>query len=91
MKNDLMNRMEEYLQKLSFRDREIIKMRYGIGTGYTYSRTEIARIFKVTVGKIRYRECKAINKLNSIDGFAELCEELENPPTPGGSGRPGTR
>lgn len=55
--------LENVLLTLCFREREIIKLRYGIGTGYTYTVEEVARIFKVTSDRLRLIEAKAIRKL----------------------------
>ena len=38
---------------LTYREREIIKLRYGIGDGYTYTLEEVGRIFKVTRERVR--------------------------------------
>ena len=59
----LKNRIEQILKTLSYREREIIKLRYGIGDGYTYTLEEVGRIFKVTRERVRQVEAKAIRKL----------------------------
>ena len=48
---------------LTYREREILKLRYGIGDGYTYTLEEVGRIFKVTRERVRQVESKAIRKL----------------------------
>jgi len=55
--------MEDVLKTLTYREREIIKLRYGIGDGYTYTLEEVGRIFKVTRERVRQVEAKAIRKL----------------------------
>ena len=50
------------LSKLSFREREIIGMRYGLD-GYIYTLEEVARKFKVTRERIRQIEGHALRKL----------------------------
>jgi RNA polymerase primary sigma factor len=73
----LKEKIETVLQTLSFREREIIKLRYGIGTGYTYTLEEVGRIFKVTRERVRQIEAKAIRKLQhpirsrKLEGFLE--------------------
>ncbi len=73
----LREKLESVLQTLSFREREIIKLRYGIGTGYTYTLEEVGRIFKVTRERVRQIEAKAIRKLQhpirsrKLEGFLE--------------------
>jgi RNA polymerase primary sigma factor len=59
----LKNRIEQVLRTLTYREREIIKLRYGIGDGYTYTLEEVGRIFKVTRERVRQVEAKAIRKL----------------------------
>ncbi|MBI3268527.1 MAG: RNA polymerase sigma factor RpoD [Planctomycetes bacterium] len=71
----LKEKIESVLQTLSFREREIIKLRYGIGTGYTYTLEEVGRIFKVTRERVRQIEAKAVKKLQhpirsrKLEGF----------------------
>ena len=71
----LKDRIEEVLKTLTYREREIIKLRYGIGDGYTYTLEEVGRIFKVTRERVRQVEAKAIRKLQhpvrarKLEGF----------------------
>jgi RNA polymerase primary sigma factor len=81
----LRQRIEQVLKTLTYREREIIKLRYGIGDGYTYTLEEVGRIFKVTRERVRQVEAKAIRKLQHpvrsrklagfLDGTVE--EEME--------------
>lgn len=57
---------EKWAPKLSFREREIIKLRYGIGTGYTYTLEEVGRIFKITRERVRQIETRAFNKIQRL-------------------------
>jgi len=59
----LRGRIDAVLKTLTYREREIIKLRYGIGDGYTYTLEEVGRIFKVTRERVRQVEAKAIRKL----------------------------
>jgi len=59
----LRDRIEQVLKTLTYREREIIKLRYGIGDGHTYTLEEVGRIFKVTRERVRQVEAKAIRKL----------------------------
>ncbi len=73
----LKDKIEKVLQTLTFREREIIKLRYGIGDGYTYTLEEVGRIFKVTRERVRQIEAKAVRKLQhpvrarKLEGFLE--------------------
>jgi len=59
----LKEKMGELLQTLTFREREIIRLRYGLGDGYTYTLEEVGRIFHVTRERVRQIEAKAVRKL----------------------------
>ncbi len=59
----LRNRIAKVLKTLSYREREIIKLRYGLGDGYSYTLEEVGHIFKVTRERIRQIEAKAVRKL----------------------------
>jgi len=50
------------LPKMTYREREIIKLRYGLGDGYFYTREEVGRIFKVTRERVRQVELKGLAK-----------------------------
>ncbi len=73
----LKERIDVVLKTLSYREREIIKLRYGIGDGYTYTLEEVGRIFKVTRERVRQVEAKAIKKLQhpvrsrKLEGFLD--------------------
>ncbi len=73
----LKERIDHVLKTLTYREREIIKLRYGIGDGYTYTLEEVGRIFKVTRERVRQVEAKAIRKLQhpvrsrKLEGFLD--------------------
>ncbi len=70
-------RIDVVLKTLSYREREIIRLRYGIGDGYTYTLEEVGRIFKVTRERVRQVEAKAIKKMQhpirsrKLEGFLD--------------------
>ncbi len=59
----LKDKIDQLLKTLTYREREIIKLRYGLGDGYTYTLEEVGRIFKVTRERVRQIEAKAVRKL----------------------------
>ena len=59
----LRDKIEGLLKTLTYREREIIRLRYGLGDGYTYTLEEVGRIFKVTRERVRQIEAKAVKKL----------------------------
>jgi len=73
----LRNRISAVLKTLSYREREIIKLRYGLGDGYSYTLEEVGHIFKVTRERIRQIEAKAVRKLQQPSRSAELVGFLD--------------
>jgi RNA polymerase primary sigma factor len=73
----LREKIEALLKTLTYREREIIRLRYGLGDGYTYTLEEVGRIFKVTRERVRQIEAKAVKKLQhpvrsqQLEGFLE--------------------
>jgi RNA polymerase primary sigma factor len=73
----LKGEIDQILDTLTYREREIIKLRYGLGDGYTYTLEEVGKIFKVTRERVRQIEAKAIRKLQhprrsrKLEGFVE--------------------
>jgi RNA polymerase primary sigma factor len=71
----LREKIEALLKTLTYREREIIRLRYGLGDGYTYTLEEVGRIFKVTRERVRQIEAKAVRKLQhpvrsqKLEGF----------------------
>ncbi|ODA31266.1 sigma-70 family RNA polymerase sigma factor [Planctopirus hydrillae] len=83
----LRDKIDIVLRSLTYREREIIRLRYGLGDGYSYTLEETGRIFKVTRERIRQIESKALKKLqhhtraHHLQGFVE--DLLPNPAAPG--------
>ncbi len=59
----LKRRVIDALQGLNYREREIIKLRYGLADGYSYTLEEVGKIFSVTRERVRQIEAKAVRKL----------------------------
>ena len=72
MQEMLRDKIEVVLRSLTYREREIIKLRYGLGDGYSYTLEETGRIFKVTRERIRQIESKALRKLQHETRAAHL-------------------
>jgi RNA polymerase primary sigma factor len=68
----LRERITNLLKTLSYREREVIKLRYGLGDGYTYTLEEVGHIFKLTRERIRQIEAKATKKLQQPSRSREL-------------------
>ncbi len=73
----LREKIEGLLKTLTYREREIIRLRYGLGDGYTYTLEEVGRIFKVTRERVRQIEAKAVRKLQHPVRSQQLAGFLE--------------
>jgi RNA polymerase primary sigma factor len=73
----LHGRIGKLLERLSYREREIIKLRFGLGDGYNYTLSEVAYIFQVTRERIRQIEERALRRLRDPSCSAELVEFLD--------------
>ena len=73
----LRDKIDDLLKTLTYREREIIRLRYGLGDGYTYTLEEVGRIFRVTRERVRQIEAKAVRKLqnpvrsSALEGFVQ--------------------
>jgi RNA polymerase primary sigma factor len=59
----LREQIQEAMQTLNYREREILKLRYGLADGYAYTLEEVGKIFQVTRERVRQIESKAVKKL----------------------------
>jgi RNA polymerase primary sigma factor len=59
----LKTRIDEAMQSLNYREREILRLRYGLMDGYAYTLEEVGKIFSVTRERVRQIETKAVRKL----------------------------
>ena len=73
----LRQKIDSLLKTLTYREREIIRLRYGLGDGYTYTLEEVGRIFKVTRERVRQIEAKAVKKLQHPVRSQQLVGFLE--------------
>jgi RNA polymerase primary sigma factor len=75
-------RLEEVMTELTYREREILRLRYGLADGYTYTLEEVGKIFSVTRERVRQIESKAVRKLQSpyrsraLTGFLDGVEPI---------------
>ncbi|TWU49735.1 RNA polymerase sigma factor RpoD/SigA [Rubripirellula reticaptiva] len=59
----LKTQIDRAMETLNYREREILRLRYGLADGYTYTLEEVGRIFQVTRERVRQIESKAVRKL----------------------------
>lgn len=84
----LKQQIENALQILNHREREILRLRYGLVDGYAYTLEEVGQIFSVTRERVRQIESKAVRKLqqpyrcrslmNFVEGFDTSAPTAEN-------------
>jgi RNA polymerase primary sigma factor len=60
------------LDGLSYREREIIRLRFGLADGYSYTLEEVGSLFDVTRERVRQIEAKAVEKLREPGLHARL-------------------
>ena len=79
-KETLKRRIADALESLNYREREIIRLRYGLTDGYTYTLEEVGKIFSVTRERVRQIEAKAVRKLQHpirCSGLISFVDHLE--------------
>lgn len=67
------------LQSLNYREREIIRLRFGLSDGYTYTLSEVGKIFSVTRERIRQIEFDALRKLKQPSCANKLASFVDRP------------
>ncbi|MDR2761189.1 MAG: sigma-70 family RNA polymerase sigma factor [Planctomycetaceae bacterium] len=78
--NELLRKeISKILKSLTPREREIIKLRFGLENGYSYTLEEVGKIFKVTRERVRQIEAKAVEKLQQPSRCRSLMGFLPPP------------
>jgi RNA polymerase primary sigma factor len=65
------------LDTLSYREREILRLRFGLADGYAYTLEEVGTIFDVTRERVRQIEAKAVEKLRQPGAPIDLTSHLD--------------
>ena len=79
--------IDSAMETLNYREREILRLRYGLADGYTYTLEEVGKIFQVTRERVRQIESKAVRKLQqpyrakSLASFLDGAEWVFPEPT----------
>ena len=60
------------LDTLSYRDRGVLEMRYGLGDGHAYTLAQAGYVFKLTRERIRQLQARSLRKLRA------RAEDLQN-------------
>ncbi|MDR2117256.1 MAG: RNA polymerase sigma factor RpoD/SigA [Planctomycetaceae bacterium] len=61
--HELQEKINEVTQNLTYREREVIKLRFGLGDGYVYTLDEVGHIFQLSKERIRQIEHETIQKI----------------------------
>jgi len=75
----LRSRLADALAVLEYREREIIRLRYGLADGFTYTLKNVAEIFSVSRERIRQIESDALRKLQQPNRSHKLAGFLDTP------------
>ncbi len=73
----LREQLEEMLDDLSDREREVLRLRFGLEDGHPYTLEEVGRRFGVTRERIRQIEAKALRKMRHPSRSKKLRDFLE--------------
>ena len=73
----LRDKIEEALDQLTPRERDVLKMRFGLDDGYPHTLEEVGRHFQVTRERIRQIESKALKKLRHPARCRRLRDYIE--------------
>ena len=80
----LKQQIDDALQVLNHREREILRLRYGLTDGYSYTLEEVGQIFSVTRERVRQIESKAVRKLQQpyrCRGLMGFVDGVDIPPS----------
>lgn len=74
--NMLQEELDVALETLSGKERKILRMRFGLDDGYTYTLEEVGYVFNVTRERIRQIEAQALKKLRHFRHCKKLKDYL---------------
>jgi RNA polymerase primary sigma factor len=71
--------LREALENLSYRERRVLELRYGLGGEHPRTLDEVGRTFNVTRERIRQIENQSLKKLQSLAEAQKLRDETQTP------------
>ena len=74
----LQAKIDQVFRTLTYRERELVKLRSGLGDGYKYTLEDVRQTFNLTPARAREIEARAITKLT--DNLGALRQNDEHPP-----------
>ncbi len=69
--------LRDALQNLSYRERRVLELRYGIGGKHPRTLEELGRTFNVTRERIRQIESRSLKKLQNLPEVQKLDGDIE--------------
>ena len=75
----LKTRIADVLAALDYREREILRLRYGLADGYSYTLEEVGKVFAVTRERVRQIESNAVRALQHPTRAKQLAAFVERP------------
>jgi RNA polymerase primary sigma factor len=69
--------LREALENLSYRERRVLELRYGLGGEHPRTLTELGRTFNVTRERIRQIENQSLKKLQTLPEAQQLRDDVE--------------
>jgi RNA polymerase primary sigma factor len=76
-RQSLKSQIADLLESLNYREREILRLRYGLADGYSYTLEEVGQIFSVTRERVRQIESKAVRKLQQPNRCSNLASFID--------------
>ena len=73
------DRIAAVLALLDYREREILRLRFGLADGYSYTLEEVGKIFSVTRERVRQIEGSALRSLQHPNRARQLAPFVERP------------
>ena len=65
LRGEMAEHVEQFLEKLDDREKEVIRMRFGLASDHEYTLAEVARRFNLSRERVRQIERKAMSKLRA--------------------------
>jgi RNA polymerase primary sigma factor len=69
--------LRDALQNLSYRERRVLELRYGIGGEHPCTLEEVGRTFNVARERIRQIESQSLKKLQNLREVHKLSDDIE--------------
>jgi RNA polymerase primary sigma factor len=67
--------LREALENLSYRERRVLELRYGLGDQRPRTLEEVARVFNVTRERIRQIENRSLKKLQGLEQAQQMRQD----------------